>query len=273
METAILTIYCLCDELLKAFGHHDHPQCVMNNAEVMTVAIVAAMNFGGNFALARAWLHAPHWIPVMLGKSRYSRRLNRLKGYFVTLFHLIGLTWKAENQSQIYNIDTFPIPVCDNIRISRCRLYPEEKYRGYKASKRRYFYGLKLHLMITETGEPVEFFLTPGSVSDVNGLYGFDFDLPEGATIIADKAYNLYWFEDLLQEAGLTLLPIRKKNSKRPHQPWERGLQWLCRQQVETSGSLIDRKLPKSIHAVTAEGFELKIVLFVLGFSITCLLK
>jgi len=36
---------------------------------------------------------------------------------------------------------------------------------------------------------------------------------------------------------------------------------------------LIDRKLPKSIHAVTAEGFELKIVLFVLGFSITCLLK
>jgi hypothetical protein len=168
-------------------------------------------------------------------------------------------------------VDTFPIPVCDNIRISRCRLYREERYRGYKASKRRYFYGLKLHLLITQTGEPVEFFLTPGSTSDLSGLYGFDFDLPEGATIIADKAYNVYWFEDMLQEVGIHLLPIRKKNSKRPHEPWERGLQWLCRQQVETSGSLIDRRLPKSIHAVTAEGFELKLVLFVLAFSLSYL--
>lgn len=69
METEILTIYCLCDELLKAFGHHDHPQCVMNNAEVMTVAIVAAMNFGGNFALARAWLHAPTGYPLCWAKA------------------------------------------------------------------------------------------------------------------------------------------------------------------------------------------------------------
>ena len=273
MDTEILTIYCLCDDLLQAFGHHDHPQSTMNSAEVMTVAIVAVMNFGGNFALARSWLHNPQWIPNMLGKSRYSRRLHRIKGYFLTLFYLLGLTWKRENEGKIYNIDTFPIPVCDNMRIQRCRLYSDKAYHGYKSSKRRYFYGLKLHLLITETGEPVEFFLTPGATSDVNGLYGFDFDLPQGATIIADKAYNLYWFEDILKEAGLNLMPIRKKNSKRPHQSWERGLQWLCRQQVETSGSMIDRQLPKSIHAVTAGGFELKVVLFVLGFSITCLLK
>jgi hypothetical protein len=273
MDDEILTIYYLSDELLKAFGYRDHPHCAMNGAEIMTVAIVAVRHCGGNFAQARRWLHAPHWMPVMLGKSRFSRRLHRIKGYFLTFFYFLSISWKENNHDQIYNIDTFPIPVCDNIRISRCRLYREERYRGYKASKRRYFYGLKLHLLITETGQPVEFFLTPGATSDVSGLYGFDFDLPEGATVIADKAYNLYWFEELLQEAGIRLLPIRKKNSKRPHLPWERGLQWLCRQQVETSGSLIDRQLPKSIHAVTAEGFELKIVLFVLAFSLSYLLK
>ena len=273
MDDEILTIYCLSDELLTAFGHRDHPQCTMSSAEIMTVAIVAVMYYGGNFALACRCLHAPQWMPDMLGKSRFSRRLHRIKGYFLTLFSLLSISWKEANQGQIYNVDTFPIPVCDNIRINRCRLYQEERYRGYKAGKRRYFYGLKLHLLITQTGEPVEFFLTPGSTSDVSGLFGFDFDLPEGATIIADKAYNIYWFEDMLQEAGIRLLPIRKKNSKRPHEPWERGLQWLCRQQVETSGSLIDRKLPKSIHAVTTEGFELKVVLFVLAFSLSYLLR
>jgi hypothetical protein len=36
---------------------------------------------------------------------------------------------------------------------------------------------------------------------------------------------------------------------------------------TETSGSLIEQMLPKSIHAVTAAGFELKSVLFVLALS------
>ncbi len=89
---------------------------------------------------------------------------------------------------------------------------------------------------------PVEFLLSPGSVGDVSGLYGFDFDLPEGATNIGDKAYNLYWLEDVMAEAGVKLLPVRKKNSKRPLKPWERGLQLQCRQNVETAGSLIERK-------------------------------
>lgn len=31
---------------------------------------------------------------------------------------------------------------------------------------------------------------------------------------------------------------------------------------VETTGSLVERLLPKSIHAVTAKGFELKVALF-----------
>lgn len=62
MDNEILTINYLSDELLTAFGHRDHPQCVMNSAEIMTVAIVAVMYYGGNFALARRCLHAPQWI-------------------------------------------------------------------------------------------------------------------------------------------------------------------------------------------------------------------
>ena len=79
MDDEILTIYCLSDELLTAFGHRDHPQCTMSSAEIMTVAIVAVMYYGGNFALACRCLHAPQWMPDMLGKSRFSRRLHRIR--------------------------------------------------------------------------------------------------------------------------------------------------------------------------------------------------
>ena len=40
------------------------------------------------------------------------------------------------------------------------------------------------------------------------------------------------------------------------------------RKRVETAGSQIERLLPKHIHAVTADGFELKTILFVLASSI-----
>lgn len=99
----------------------------------------------------------------------------------------------------------------------------------------------------------------------------FDFDLPVGSQIFADKAYNDYDVEDLLGDAGIHLIPDRKKNSKRPLPPWLHFFLRHYRNQVETAGSLIERLLPKSIHAVTAKGFELKVILFVLASSINCL--
>ncbi|MBK8534425.1 MAG: hypothetical protein IPL59_04445 [Candidatus Competibacteraceae bacterium] len=41
-----------------------------------------------------------------------------------------------------------------------------------------------------------------------------------------------------------------------------------ARKAVETTGSLIERLLPKHIHTVTAAGFELKVGLFVLACSL-----
>ena len=81
------------------------------------------------------------------------------------------------------------------IRISRCRLYPLEKhgaktFGGYVSSKRRYFYGLRVHLVVTGAGEPVEDSLAAGSESDIMVFKRMELDLPEGSTIHADKAYT-----------------------------------------------------------------------------------
>jgi len=269
MDTQIILIYCLCDDLLKAMHHHEDAQCQMSDAEVMTVALVAALHFRGNFALAGRMLSTHGYLRVMLDKSRFSRRLHRIKPLFLTLFAHLGEYFKQMSEESVYIIDTFPIAACDNWRIPRSKRYRGEAYRGRQASKKRYFYGLKVHLLVTANAEPVEFFFTPGSVSDVAGLDFFDFDLPAGSQIIGDKAYNDYELEDVLKEADLHLLPMRKCNSKRPVPPWMHYLQAHYRKAVETAGSLLERLLPKSIHAVTAEGFELKLVLFVLALSIS----
>jgi hypothetical protein len=47
-------------------------------------------------------------------------------------------------------------------------------------------------------------------------------------------------------------------------------VQHYYRKKIETAVSLIEQTLPKSIHAVTAQGFELKVILFVVAYSLNC---
>ncbi len=277
MNTAITTIYCLTDDFLKVNRHREDPQCTVSDAEVITVALTAARFFSGNFEHAWDLLTEHAYIPERLSRSQFNRRLHRLTTWLEALFEYLASIWKQTGEQALFLIDSFPVSVCDNIRIPRSRIYPlestEEAFRGYMPSKRRYFYGLRVHMLTNEAGLPVEVFFTPGRENDTGQLKNFAFDLPEGSTVYGDKAYNEYFTEDLLKEAcGITLLPLRKKNSKRGVAAYVAYLQQYYRKRIETAFSSFERLLPKSIHAVTARGFELKVFLFVLACSFDGLL-
>jgi hypothetical protein len=278
LDDTIITIYCLCDEFLKAINHRDDPQLRWSTAEVMTVPLVASTFFGGNIDKTRLFLIEYGYIKEVISKSRLNRRLHAIKPQlWQGLFALLAEFFKQRHDADqpYYVVDSLPVAVCDNIRIRRCRLYPpketDEAFRDYIASKRRYFYGLRVHLVVTGAGEPVEFALAAGSEADIKVLKELNLDLPFGSIILADKAYTDYDYEDLLEEVGLHLKAQRKKNSKRPMAMWEEFLGKPIRQYIETVFSQLTSTFPKKIHAVTPRGFELKIVWFLLAFAIQCL--
>lgn len=288
MDDTITTIYFLCDEFLKATRHRDDPQVRLSTAEVMTLPLVAATFFGGNLDKTRLFLKEYGYMPNMISKSHLNRRIHAIEpGLWRELFALLAESFKHDEDDDddddddddlkriCYVVDSVPVAVCDNIRIKRCRLYPLEEhagaFRGYIASKKRYFYGLRVHLVVTGNGEPVEFSLAAGSEADVRVFKDLDLDLPEGSIILADKAYTDYDYEDLLKEVGLHLKSQRKKNSKRAMPAWEEFLGKPIRQYIETVFSGLTSLFGKRIHAVTPRGFELKIVWFLLALSIQCL--
>src|SRR3954466_3270160 len=292
MDDTIITIYCLCDDFLKAMCHRrDDPQSRLSTAEVMTILLVASTFFGGQIEKTRRFLYEYGYMPNMISKSHLNRRLHRIEPtLWRVLFELLAQAFKERNNSELqtYAVDSLPIPVCDNIRIRRSRLYPLEQqqaaghdegstkrkksFRGYIASKRRYFYGLRVHLVVTGAGEPVEFALAAGSEADMTIFKELELDLPEGSIICADKAYTDYHYEDLLKEAaGLHLKAQRRKNSKRPMPSWEEFLSNRIRRHIMTVFSGITELFSKKIAAVTPQGFELKLVRFLLAYSIKCL--
>lgn len=276
MDDTITTTYYLCDEFLKSVGHRDDPQARLSTAEVMTIPLVACALFSGNIEASRSFLDEYGYVEKAISKSRLNRRLHAIDPcLWKGLFALLAEVFKHERSEQTYVVDSLPVAVCDNIRIRRCRLYPPEEhagaFRGYIPSKRRYFYGLRVHLVVTEAGEPVEFSLVAGSEADVSVFKDLELDLPGGSTILADKAYTDYDYEDLLEEVGLHLKAQRKKNSKRPLPLWEEFLGKPIRQYIETVFSRMSALFARKIHAVTPRGFELKIVWSLLAFTIQCL--
>ena len=239
MDTEITTIYCITDDWLQSQSHREAAERVLTDSEVITIALVATRYFNANFEQALNHMLDYGYIRKRLSRSLFNRRLHGLSSVFENLFQLLASLWKRTGEELIFSLDSFPVAVCDNYRIRRCKIYQKEAYRGKIASKRRYFYGLKVHIIVNQMGLPVEVFFTPGSYSDTAELKNFNFDLPEGSTVYADKAYNEYLTEDLLLEAfGITFLPIRKKNSKRKLEAWMQYLQHHYRKRVETTASL-----------------------------------
>lgn len=276
MQIEITTIYVICDDYLKAIDYRDDARTGMTTAEVMTTALVAPRFFKNCLEHARVFLKEEGYVPKtrMLSESRLNRRLQAIPEHvWLGLFYLLADVHKQLNDSADYVVDSLPIAICDNYRIPRCRLYADrrEAFRGYIASKKRFFYGLRAHVIVTAGGQPVDVVLAPASDADISAFKRLHLDLPDGATIYGDKAYTDYVCEDVLNEDTiLTLVALRKRNAKRPLDGCVRYICHHVRKRIETSFSRIADFFAKRIYAITARGIELKAFLAVLAFSIDC---
>ena len=269
MINIIVAIYCIVDDLLKAIKHSDDCRRTMIDAEVLTTAIVASRFFGSNHTQACQYMEDQGLVPNMLEKSRFNRRLHAVAELLYDLQQQIGQMLMQVNQTTEYLLDSFPVPVCDNIRIPHCRLVNSEEYRGYIASKKRYFYGIRIHLVSTHDVITVEWVFLPGEANDVRGLGTLPFNLPTGSELYTDKGFTDYVAEDNLAEVEkINLMTMRKKNSTRRDSPCLAYIKQVKRHYIETVFSQITLRFPKFIHAVTFKGFILKVSCFICTYTL-----
>ncbi len=128
--------YTIVDDVIKTLGYNSDKKQKMNDSEVITTVFMATMHFGGNIEKARRMLKALNLIPDMLSKSRLNKKIHSLSDVVYFLFHTHADFIKRPNDSMEFIIDSFPVEVCQNIRISLCRIVNGESYRGKLVSKR-----------------------------------------------------------------------------------------------------------------------------------------
>jgi len=267
MVTKTVAIYVFFDDILKSMDYKEPINRKTTDAEIATVILIAARYFGGNIETAIGFVRSTNLMPTMLGKSRFNRRMHKIGELLAELFLYLGEAIKELNINQTYCIDSFPVAVCQNIRIPRCRIVQGKEYRGYCASKRTYFYGFKVHVIITSEGIPVEYTFTTGRTHDLDGMKQLPLNLPKGSEILADSAYTDYMTEEMMLDEGIRLLAARKSNSKQPHNPCTEYLIAIGRKRIETAFSDISKYLPKNIHAVTEIGFLIKLIAFIWAYT------
>ena len=215
MHSTIIAIFCHIDDFLKAASWRDDPQCRLGLAEILTIAITASRFFGGNFELARRFLIEHNYLPT-IGKSRLNKRLHSIP-FFFWHFIVAHLSRKQEPHCSCFLVDSFPITVCHPVRSLRRALFQGKKHHGFNASKNMWFTGLKVHVLTSFHGQPVEFFISPASMHDLTAFKKMYLGtLPRGSTIFADKAYTSQLYEQhLLSYRDILLAAERRTNSKR----------------------------------------------------------
>ncbi|CAM2864514.1 transposase [Streptococcus acidominimus] len=155
----------------------------------------------------------------LLERSRFNRRSKQL-------IWLVQLIRKAMSEmlpsDKLAIIDSFPLSLCQPVRNHRVTIFKGLADIGYNASKHLWFYGFKVHMLVTLSGFILNYVVTPASVHDIKVVY----ELLEGckqSVVLADLGYLSQELKDRLEQKGYHLwTPLRQNMvGAEQHNHWQ----------------------------------------------------
>jgi hypothetical protein len=264
-DSFIVFVYTVIDDLWALDAPATHGLSHLTDAEILTLAVLAAAYFQNHHERAVQVLCALGYFP-RISTSRFNRRVHRVADWLPYLSEVLG---RLFTHGAVYLIDSLPVPFCRRVRARRCRKARGRCYCGYIAAKKERFFGYRLHLVVDANGVPLSFQLVPAAIPDVHQIHELCYAAPAGSAVYGDKAYNCPTEEpSILADTGVRLVPTRKRDMA-PN-TWEERL--VLRQQrnrSETVHSQLTAMGIQRLHARTLAGLELKAHASLVAVSLT----
>jgi nitrite reductase/ring-hydroxylating ferredoxin subunit len=255
-DTFIVSSYCIISDTLEHLGHQTHKLAQVKDAEILTVAVVAAKYFHNHQERALCMMIRLGYVRA-LSVSRYNRRLHALASWLEGMLVLLAELFA---KGEAFIIDSLPLPVCKRVRARRCKKVRGKAFCGYCAAKKEKFFGWRLHLVCTFAGIPVSFALVEASHHDLTPVHELCYVLPEGSCVYGDKGYNSADDEvSLFEETGVKLVPTRRKDMKAQNTLSEFFALKRYRKGIETVNSQLESMGIQQLRARSNEGFFIKV--------------
>ena len=220
----VTEIYFIIDEFFKELDHvvreHSLPDAktkkrnrkfTMSRSEVMTILILfhsgAFKNLKG-FYVFYVQKHMQRDFPNTVSYNRFVE-LQREACVPLAVFVKMMCLGKCTGISFI-----------DSTPLRSCHIKRERQHRTFKGVAQKgqcsigWFYGFKLHLIINDKGEILDFILTPGNVDDREPLKNMELHKRVFGKLFGDKGYiSKDLFEQLFVD-GVHLVTKLRKNMK-----------------------------------------------------------
>ena len=129
-------------------------------------------------------------------------------------------------------IDSTRIAVCNNKRIRRNKVFSGIAELG--KSTMGWFFGFKLHLIVNDKGELVNFVITQGNVDDREPVKNENFTKNVFGKLFADKGYIGQGLFEMLFLNGIQLITKLKKNMKGAVMSYNDAIMLRKRSVIET---------------------------------------
>ncbi|MDX2303777.1 MAG: IS982 family transposase [Microscillaceae bacterium] len=145
------------------------------------------------------------WFPEATKYERFNRLMREVLKELIVYLFLCGLA----KPSEANYIDSKKLPVCHIKREKQHRVF--KGIAGKGKSSTGWFFGFKLHVLLNQWGELVNFRVSTGNVADNNASLLRQLFHNFQGWVFADRGYWTKIMKEL-QDKGVELIPKPKKN-------------------------------------------------------------
>lgn len=213
-----LTIFCEIDDFCREFEPKFNQQLLadgkrkrfkpsrMFRSEVMTILVVFHRSGFRDLKRFYTTLVCRYWSKDFPNLLSYNRFVELQRDCLILLGAFMQT--RLGNCSGVSFIDSTVIAVCHNLRIKQNRVFEGVAERGKTSVG--WFYGFKLHLIVSDTGEIVAWQITLGNVDDRKPVPQMSKRV--WGKLFGDRGYISQKLTELLGAENIQLITkIRKK--------------------------------------------------------------
>ncbi len=224
LKEQITNIFCVVDEFVIEFENHLDQHSIgnkpkrkpkLNTSEVMTIMILFQLSGIRCFKWFYNQYLVKHLSSEFPNLVSYNRFVELQKKALLPMA-LFAKTCCLGSCTGISFVDSTPIRVCKNKRIFNHKVFKNIATRG--KSTMGYFFGFKLHLVVNEYGQVIDFQITQANVDDRTPLKGNLLKRIWGK-LYGDKGYVSKQLTEVLFDNGIHLVTGIRKNMKNSLMP------------------------------------------------------